>query len=266
MDGSGLNRTLSRALDILESLANREVGMTLAEIAAEFQIPVSSAHGLVKTLEHRGYVERGADKRYQLGIRMFHISRGVLKRHAVSEHALKYLKALTAATGETSHLVVPAGHEVVFIEKVESPQSVRASAPVGTMYEMHMPATGKALLAFMPEASRRAILEKLSYAPATPRTITSREALEHELQRIAERGYSVDDEEVNIGVRCLAAPIFDYSGDVVAAIGITGPTSRVRLERIDEFATQVRKAAAELSRALGAAPERLNLARTVMGS
>jgi DNA-binding IclR family transcriptional regulator len=157
----------------------------------------------------------------------------VLTRLPLREAAKPYLRQLMERTGECTHLAVPAQGKVLYIDQVESPATLRVNAQVGTMNPLHCTALGKALLAFG-DVEIPATLGRY-----TPQTIKSRRALQQHLDEIRQVGYAVDDEEFDLGVRCIAVPIFDFRGKVVGSIGISGPSSRVKRERLPELAAIV---------------------------
>jgi len=194
----------------------------------------ASASRLVSTLAHYGYAEKDSvTRRFHLGPRVVSLSRSVLTRLPLREAAKPFLRLLMERTGECAHLAVPAQGRVLYIDQVESPATLRVNAQVGTMNPLHCTALGKALLAF----GDVEIPDNLeSY---TPRTIVDPGLMRKALDQVRLQGYAVDDEEFDAGVRCIAAPVFDFRGKAVGSIGISGPSTRVTLKQLPELALSV---------------------------
>jgi IclR family KDG regulon transcriptional repressor len=227
-------QSLARGLKILELLNHAQDGISITELADQLQVDKASASRLVSTLARYGYAEKDrATRRYHLGPQVVSLSRSVLTRLPLREAAKPYLRQLMEQTGECAHLAVPAQEKVLYIDQVESPASLRVNAQIGTMNPLHCTALGKALLAFgevkIPENLER----------CTPQTIKSKRALQQQLEEIRKTGYAVDNEEFDIGVRCIAVPVFDFRHKAIGAIGISGPASRITPERLSGLAAVV---------------------------
>jgi IclR family KDG regulon transcriptional repressor len=224
-------QSLARGLKILDLLGHAQDGLSVTEIAEELNVDKGSASRLVSTLERYGYVEKDElTRRCHLGPQVVSLSRSLLSRMPLREAAKPYLRQLMEQTGECAHLAVPAQGKVLYIDQVESPATLRVNAQVGTMNPLHCTALGKALLAF----SDLDLPPKLD--SFTPRTITDPDALRLVLDEVRRLGYAVDDEEFDLDVRCIAAPVFDYRGKVVGSIGISGPATRITLEQLPRLA------------------------------
>jgi IclR family transcriptional regulator, KDG regulon repressor len=167
------------------------------------------------------------------------------------KYALPALEELASTTGETAHVCVLHESEIVHIAKVESSFALRIATPVGGRHPAYCTSVGKAILAFLPSEALAAYLSRTELKPLTAKTITSPSLLKAQLRRVIELGYALDDEEVHEGVRGVAAPVRDYSGEVVAAITITGPVSRITKSKLPELAGHVIKAAGNISARLG---------------
>lgn len=227
-------QSLARGLKILDLLAEAGNGLSVTELAEALGVDKASASRLVATLERHGYVEKDpATRRCYLGPQVVGLSRSVLARLPLREAARPFLRQLMEATGECAHLAIPAQGKALYIDQVESPATLRVNAQVGTMNPLHCTALGKALLAFG-ELTLPAPLEAF-----TPRTITEPETLRRHLEEIRRRGYAVDDEEFDLGVRCVAAPVFDFDGRLAGSIGISGPSTRITPERMPALAASV---------------------------
>ncbi len=241
-------QTLARGLQILDLIAGADRPLGITEIANTLDLDKSSVSRLVKTLVKYDYVQPDTGSRgYVLGKRVRQMSWHYLNRMPVREKAKPYLYRLVEQTGECAHTAVYSEGKALMIDDVEAEASLRVVGGIGRMIPLHCTAVGKALLAFS-DLPFPACLEA-----ETPRTITDHDALLDHLEHIRAQGYALDDEEHQAGVRCLAAPVYDYMGAVIAAIGISGPTVRVTSDRIPRLAQRVMEAARELSSDLRAA-------------
>ncbi len=235
-------QSLARGLKILNLLGQNQDGASITELAEILGVDKGSASRLVSTLAHYGYAEKDeVSRRFHLGPQVVSLSRSVLTRLPLREAAKPYLRQLMERTGECAHLAVAAQGKVLYIDQVESPATLRVNAQVGQMNPLHCTALGKVLLAFG-EAEIPSTLETF-----TPRTIITAETLLHHLEQVRKQGYALDDEEFDPGVRCIAAPVSDYRGRVVGSIGISGPATRMALERLPKLAATVSEIAKALS-------------------
>src|SRR6266536_1362859 len=227
-------RAVDRALTILEALAERDNGMTNAEISRRLGIPKSSASYILRSLERRGYLRRdGETNKYRLGLKALSLSRGALDGLDIRRVALPELRRLMERSHLTAHLAVLDHGEAVYVEKVEAP------------------GVGKALVAWLPEADIKALLKEYGMRRRTSRTIVVCARYLQELERVREQGYAVDDEENNYGVRCVAAPIFDSLNRVVASVGVSGTTTQNDVDHLPKVAELVKEAARKVSRQVG---------------
>jgi IclR family KDG regulon transcriptional repressor len=228
-----------------------ELGVT--EIAERTGLHKSTAHRFLVNLEAVGLLERDArTQRYRLGLRMFEMGGIVLEQMSLWDEALPFLEGLVTDSGETGHLAVLERGEAIYIEKVEARRALRIPSAMGRGYPAHATSLGKVLLSDLGENEVREILGTHGMASYTRTTTTDVTPLLAELADIRERGFAVDDEEYDEGLRCVGAPIRDHTGRVVAALGIGGPVTRVTPERVDDLARLVIDAADGLSRRLGA--------------
>jgi IclR family transcriptional regulator, KDG regulon repressor len=247
-----LVQSLDRGLQLLEIISQANEPLGLPELAEMLDVDRSTIHRLLGTLQQRGYViQEPVNKRYVLGLRVVELSRRALDRINFRVIAKPYLKRLSFETGESSNLFTLANNHAVCIDYQASPSPLAVTNEVGVVYIMHATSSGKLLMAFMPEAHLQKILASHSLQAYTPRTISDVNALMAHLQQIREQGYALDDEERYIGVRCIAAPIFDHTRKIIGGISISGPASRVTLERVSELAQYVIQAANDISYSLG---------------
>lgn len=242
-------QSLARGLRVLDFIANAERAVTITELAEALDVDKSSVSRLVKTLVNYEYVQPDTHTRgYIVGRRIRQMSWGLINRFPVREKAKPYLYQLVDQTGECSHTAVYSEGKALMIDDVEAEASLRVVGGIGRLIPLHCTAVGKSLLAFsgipLPD-----VLER-----KTDRTLTTSAALNADLEAIRQRGYAYDDEEHQEGVRCMAAPVYDSSGHVIAAIGISGPTVRITPDRVPALAACVLDAAQALSADLGYAP------------
>jgi IclR family acetate operon transcriptional repressor len=246
--------SVERAFELVEHVAAAgSAGITLAQLAAEVPTAKSTTHRYVATLLGLGVLRRDAAGRLFLGLKLIELAGAMLGGDNLRAVAEPVLHELVARTGETVHLGVPSDGHVVYIAKVESPHSIRLVSRIGARAPFHCSAMGKAILASMHEESLRAALERPREV-RTPHTITAREALLAELEKIREQGYSLDAEENETGVRCVGAPVRATSGQAVAAISVSGPATRMTPEHCAEIAPSIVAGAHQIARALGNRP------------
>jgi DNA-binding IclR family transcriptional regulator len=241
---------LRNACRILKLLAQTPDGCKGADIARQLGIPVTTTLRIMATLQLEGYARR-AEGRFELGPVLIHLGNASLAGTEIRELALPILQELTMHTDETSHLAVPCDDRSLIVAVQDSPHPLRASSRPGFLAELHCSSTGKVFLAFL---HRDRLDELCAWARLTRRTehtLVTLADIRREAETTRKRGYSLDDEEFNLGVRCLAAPVFSSDGTCVAAIGITAATVRFTRTRTSEIAALVTGAARELSRRLG---------------
>jgi len=227
-------QSLARGLKILDILGQAQDGASITELAETLGVDKGSASRLVATLVNFGYAEKDEQtRRFHLGPQVVPLSRSVLARLSMREAAKPFLRQLMERTGECVHLAVPAQGKVLYVDQVESPATLRVNAQVGTLNPLHCTALGKALLAFG-ELDLPTTLEAF-----TPHTLTDPNRLRKNLAQVRANGYAVDDEEFDLGVRCIAVPVYDFRGKAAGAIGISGPATRVTPERLPELAASV---------------------------
>lgn len=252
-EGRNTSQSARRTLSILDYLANNagSEGLTLGELASGMEMNKSTLLRLLATLQDFDLVERDPkDERYRLGLKTLQLAEACLASMYLRRIAAPFLTALMEATRETVHLVIYDNAEVVYIDKVDSPNMIRVVSRVGMHMPAHSTAVGKALLAYLPATAFQDVVSR-GLRARTPHTLTDAQALQAALEEARACGYAYDDEENEMEVRCVAAPIFDHSGRAVAAISISGPTSRVTLERVEELGLRVKGSAEGVSERLG---------------
>jgi len=256
LSGAYTVKALVKALRILECLAeDDQPNFTLTELSRRLHLHVSTVHRLMVNLLRQGFVEQDpATGGYVLGFRVLRMGLRVLDRLDVRRVAQPLLRELNQRTQETVHLAILRGDHAVSIEKMISPQPVGLDAPLGGEIPLHCTGVGKALLAYQSEEMLARLAKSPGFERRSPRTITTLPQLKKELERVRERGYAVDNEEIVEGLRCVAAPVFDHNGRVTAAFSVAGPTNRLTHERVPEIARLVCETAREISYRLGFKP------------
>ncbi|MCT4332913.1 IclR family transcriptional regulator [Paracoccus sp. YLB-12] len=250
-EAAGTIQALDRALDILDLLAANP-GLTLSEVAEQMQQSPSTVHRVLHTLAARGVAETDlATQTWHIGPATFRLGSAFMRRSGIVERARPMLRALMEHTGETANLGILNGDAVLFVSQAETHETIRAFFPPGTRSPLHASGIGKALLAFGRADTLRMLLDHVPLKRFTDRTLTTAEALQEDLSRIRHRGFSFDDEEKTRGMRCIAAPVFDLSGEAVAGISVSGPSHRIGHEHVKTLGAAVAAAASELSQALG---------------
>jgi len=247
-------KSLDRAMEVFEFLSETQ-GKTLSALASDLAQSPATVYRILVTLEGRGLVDFDkSDQVWHIGPRAFIIGSRFLRRTSLVERARPMLRQLMEATGETANLGIEQNDHVLFVNQVETLASIRAFFPPGTLSRMHASGIGKALLAHMPKARVNKFLADAPFERFTEFTLTDRYALGDDLAVTRARGYAIDGEERNLGMRCIAAPIFDVHGEAIAGISVSGPTSRVGLEQIEPLSQSVVMAARELTVSIGGEP------------
>jgi DNA-binding IclR family transcriptional regulator len=248
--GDGL-KSLRKVVRVLECFSFQEPRLSLTDIARRVGLPLSTTHRILATLRDVGLVEQEGDRDlYRLGLKLLELGSMVLANMEVHREALPFIEELVRETGETVHLGVFDGTHVVSIEKMDSPHGLASNITIGKGTPAYCTAVGKALLAFQSQDALDHIC-RLGLKRYTPQTITDPKGLRRELERIRTAGYAVDDREHQPDVRCVAAPIRNYTGRVIASMSVSGPATRIPKERIPGLAVRVREVAAKLSARLG---------------
>lgn len=245
-----MDKAFTKGLKLIEALANSEEPRGVTSLASELELTKSNVHRLLATLQMQGYVRHvGVNGAYGLTSKLWELGALVTSRLELSQVAQEPMAALAAKTAETVHLSILDGCEVVYINKIESLQAIRAYSRIGGRAPAWCVATGKALLAHMPAQMIDALAPRLS--AFTPTTLVDRDALVREFERIRGLGYAINRGEWRADVCGIASPVWDNSVKVVAAIGISGPAARLKQAKLKAYAPEVVQAASTISTALG---------------
>ncbi len=248
----GGTRTLGRGLDILELLASAPRPMGVTELSEQLGLDKSTVHRLLTTLVKRGYARQEPQSRsYALGAQTLVLYDAFQSQMGLLQICHPLLEELTERTGETSHLAVLSGINIVFLDWVCTPQVMGVRTVVGRSEPAHCTALGKAILAKLPAKQKENILNQVSLHAYTDKTPTTKTEIEADLRICAERGWALDNEEFLPSVRCLASPIYDCTGQPVAALGISGPASRLPLANCKKIGMEVHSIALRASQLLG---------------
>ena len=246
-------RSVRRALQILALYKAERMEWGITEIGRALGIAKSVVYRLVSTFEQEGYlVQNPENGKYRLGIRLFELGSLVIGALDLRKVVAPFIEELSRQSGETVHVGVLDGTDIISIEQTTSAQTLRLAVYVGKRAPLYCTAIGKALLAFLPEEDRARIAGQTKFIRYTSNTVTDPEMLDKELAAVRVRGYAVDEEEHDIGVRCVGAPIWGYHGEVVASISISGPAVRITRDRVPALAELAIAAARDISRELGA--------------
>ena len=247
----GHTQALSRGLAVLEALAATDGGATLTALATTLRLPAPTAHRLLATLEAAGYVQAGTNGEWLMGVRAFRVGSAFLSHRNLVVQAYPYLKSLMERSGETANLAVLDSGEAVFVEQVQCRELMRMSAKLGARAPLHASGVGKAMLAAMDAKGVAAAIGTRALDRYTAHTLTTAVALARELEATRARGFAIDDEEHAVGMRCVAATVYDEAAEPWAAVSLAGPTTRFTRERIAALGALVRTTAEELTAALG---------------
>ncbi len=241
-----------KAVEIIELLAasDEEIGVT--EISNHLNYGVSATYHLLNTLKISEMIEQDSKtKKYRLGLKLWKIGKLAREQNHLSTFVQPYLRELQELTGETVNLTILDNGEIMYIAQEESKKLIRMFTKIGARVPLHCSAAGKILLAFLPEEKQRTIIEGIHFNKFTEKTVTNPKELRDQLEIIKQQGYAFDDEEREAGVSCIAAPVFDFDREVIAAISISGPTIRFHEEQRAELSKFVLAVTRKVSTQLG---------------
>ena len=250
-DGPYQLHSLDRAVAVLEVLSESNVPLSLAEICQRMGLHKSTAHRSLMVLERSALIERtGENRRFRLGLKLHELGNRAVEQSDLPSRVHPFSRRLSMQVGETVHLSILENTSVVYLDKVEPTHRIRLACRTGISNPVYCTSMGKAMLAFQPEQSIEQVIAKITFKPFTQKTLRSREALLKSLDRVRRRGYAIDDEEIEVGVRCIGAPIFNEDRQPIAAISVSGPTSRITPQSVPEIAEQLLKCCREISASL----------------
>ncbi len=247
-------QSVDRALVLLETLARHREKISLGDLSRHAGLHPSTARRLLTALQAHGFVQQDPTTRlYGLGLGIFRLASDAEFSTAIRNAGYRHVRQLAESSGETVNLLVPVTAGAMIVERIESLRAVRYSVPIGEQLPYHCTAGGKVLLAFTSIDWQQQVMAR-GLPRLTTNTITDPLRLREDLERIRRRGYAVDNEEREQGVRCVAAPVMDRSGSVVAAISLSGPSSRLILDGLSDLIEAVQRTAEKISREQGYEP------------
>ena len=241
-----------KAIEILEELAESEKGLGLTEISSRLNYGVSATYHLLNTLKLHNIIEQNKKtKKYRIGVGLFRISSKAKSQYSLANLAMPFLDKLRAIVDETSNLLVLDGYEVLYIAQSESTKLLKMFTQLGAKAPLYCTGGGKAILAYKPLSFQELALSKINFIKYTENTIVTADGLRKEFETIKKQGYSIDNEEREEGITCVAAPIFDCYGEVIAAVSISGPSYRIKEKDLNSIISSVVLTAKEISANLG---------------
>lgn len=245
-------QSVERAFILLELLGQSDTGLSISDLANRSGLPLGTIHRLLSTLIQLGYAEQIQETRhYSLGLRLLQLHGLAIRRMNLAERAMPFMKMLMRQVEETVHLAVLDGPDIVYIDRVEGLQTTGMYTQIGKRVRAHGTALGKAMLAFMPDNVWQTIAEKHGLPSYSPTTITCPDVFGEEMRSTRQRGYSIDNSEGGDKVRCVGAPIYDYTGQVIAAASISAPVSRMPKSRDPILGEMICKTCQHISTSLG---------------
>lgn len=252
-------QSVERAMDLLDALSSQSGGLSLKEISKRVGLNGSTTYRILATLSEHGYVRQGKDKSYRLGFQLLQLGEAARSQINLRDEAIEFLEVMAIECGELANLVVPSDFQVTYIAQASGRfhDAVRLFTRLGARVPLHCTGVGKSILANMSADEIDQYIKEQGLPGFTEFTITNPIQLRQELENIRNQGYAIDYEEFNMGVRCVASPIRDKIGCVVAAVGVSGPAVRITPDRFPELGSLVSRTALEISRSFGFRGENL---------
>src|SRR5258708_15246407 len=250
-DGPYQLHGLELAVSVLEALSESDAPLSLAEICQRMGLHKSTAHRSLMVLERSALIDRTLENRFRLGLKLYELGNRAVEQIDLRARVYPLFRRLAAQVGETVHLSVLQKTSVVYLDKVEPNRRVCMSSKIGSSNPVYCTSLGKAMLAFQPEETTEKIVSSIRFTRYTPKTLCSREKLVEHLGTVRKRGYAIDDEEIELGVRCIGAPILNEDGWAIAAGSVSGPTSRITPQHARALAQRELTSFREISHSLG---------------
>jgi IclR family transcriptional regulator, KDG regulon repressor len=245
-------QVLARSLQILDLLAESREELGPTALAAHLSLHRSTIHRLLMVMEHHRLVQRDpAEGKYRLGMKLFELGNRAVAQLDLRHRAEPFLRKLVEQTGEDAHVCILDGTEMLSIANVEGTWKLRTPVTIGRRTPVYCTSVGKALIAFLPAAALDLLIEKIQFKRYTDRTLMSPTALRAELARVRQRGFAIDNEEIEAGLRCVGVPIRNHTGQVAAAMSIAGPVFRFKKDRLPGLVRAVLLTARDLSNEMG---------------
>jgi IclR family acetate operon transcriptional repressor len=244
-------QVLDRAIGIMAAVSAAD-GLTLTSIAHQAGIATSTVHRILTSLEGHGLVSMDPERKlWFIGVAAFEIGNGFLRNRKVVDLGRPIMRDLVAETGESVNLGIEDDGKVVYLAQIECHNPIRAFHRPGTRTAIHSSAIGKAILSSWTDAEVRKLLEKVGMPGFTRKTLTNDRRFFEDLATARERQWALDDEEATIGMRCVAAPIYNEFKEVIAAVSISGPITRLTYDRIGELGPRIKRTAQDITKTIG---------------
>lgn len=251
----GMTRSVQRALLLLEEISRDPNGIGVSDLGLRAELPVSTVHRLLATLMASGFVVQDAENgRYRVGLRAFEVGNAFLRQVDLAGVARPAMRELRTELNESVNLAVRDGFGAVYIDHVDSDQMLKLFTRTGSRVQLYCTGVGKVVLADLPPEDVETYIQTTTFTPRTPHTVVDPDMLRSQLDRVRARGFAIDDEEFELGVRCVAAPIRDHSGSTVAALSVSGPAQRITRNSVFPIAQSVSAMAQNISSQLGYLP------------
>lgn len=243
-------KSAARVMDVLDVLRDYPDGLSLQELCNQMDIPKSSMHELLYTMTERNYLVQTENKKYSLGFKLIELGLASLDKVNVYQIAKQHMVKLVDLIEETVFMSVCVDDEIVYVNRMDCSRSVRTNVTLGDHKPMHCTALGKSFLAYMSSQEVERVVQRKGLPAFTSRTITDYKVLVKELENVRARGIACDNQEIEEGLTCIACPIFDYSGKVIAAISVAGPTDRME-QRKQEVEKMLQEHSLQISAEMG---------------
>lgn len=247
-----LVKSVDRALNILEVVSKSKEPIGVTELSNKMDLNKSTVYRMLNTLQYRGYIAQDNETdKYKTGLKLFELGSLVINDLDLRKTSFSYLEELMELTGETVHLGILDDGEVIYIEKVESSETIRMHSKIGKRVYAHNTSLGKILLAYSDTKVMENILKKKGLPKTTENTIIKQDKFKEHLCQVKKQGYAVDNEERERGIKCIAGPIFDHKGEITAAFSISVPTIRLNTDITRKYVDLILKYSKKISGALG---------------
>ncbi len=247
-----LVKSVDRALNILEVVSQSKEPLGVTELSNKMDLNKSTVYRMLNTLQYRGYIAQDNENdKYTTGLKLFELGSLVINELDLRKATISYLEDLMKLTGETVHLGILDDGEVIYIEKVESSETIRMHSKIGKRVYAHNTSLGKILLAYSDEEVMENILNNKGLPKTTENTIIKQKKFKKHLQQVKEQGYAVDNEESEKGINCIAGPIFDHKGEITAAFSISVPKIRLNVDITKKYGDLILEYSKRISEALG---------------
>jgi DNA-binding IclR family transcriptional regulator len=255
-DGVYQLHSLARAISVLEMLGESDTPLNLSELCRYMNLHKSTAHRSLMVLEQSGLIERTPDNRFRLGLKLYELGNRAVEQIDLRARVHPYMARLASQIGETVHLSVLQKSSIVYLDKAGPNRKVCTSSKIGTSNPVYCTSMGKAMLAFQPEEEIEQVVSNLKFVRYTEKTLCTREDLLKSLEKVRRRGYAIDDEEIESGVRCIGAPIFNEEHRAIAALSVSGPAIRITVQSVPALAERLLRYCREISASISNQPRK----------